>query len=155
MLPIAPILSTSPFDGVNTSVGLNAIFCFELLHALSLKISKMSKKCLQLYLLYPSKSTSAIKYKSAQSKAYNRFLKSVWKLMNKFLKQAEARMRGASQGMDNSKAKNGGRITGLFRNTGVIGMLEGKDYKIPDLVSPFLDQIVNVCVVIRELVDNR
>lgn len=45
---------------------------------------------------------------------------------------------GSGQRTDYSKEKTGGKLTGLFMDTGDIGMLERKDYENLNLVSLLL-----------------
>lgn len=47
--------------------------------------------------------------------------------------------------MDFSVSEYGGKLTALFTDTGISGMLEAKDYENVDLVWSFFGEVVDVC----------
>lgn len=47
--------------------------------------------------------------------------------------------------VDFSKVEIGGRLTGFFMETGILGMLHGKYFENVDLVALCFGEIVHVC----------
>jgi len=144
MLEIAPVLSKFPFVGICPCVDSFAIFRLEPMHPFSLGISKLIKHCAYNMLLDESrKSSSMLTAREAEPFAVVR--RKILFCLNKFLREVEKGSAGMGLQVDFSKGECGGRLSGIFMETGILGMLETKDYNALDTVSPFIGYIIEAC----------
>ena len=70
---------------------------------------------------------------SGEGRQYNLIRKSVLHLMNNFLREVETSSPGYDLHVDFSKGFTGERLSGLFMDDGLIGMLEAADIKTVDM----------------------
>ena len=145
MLPIPPVFYEFPMVGLTPAVDIYAIFTFEPLHALSLGISRMLKECASRMLSDSSRFSSSLLTGNGDKRPFNTIRRTVLRAMNCFLSDVDRSSPGFNLRVDFSRRCSGGTLSGLFTETGLVGMLEGADFNSVDMVSPFLGSIIDRC----------
>lgn len=153
MLSIPPVLSAFPMIGVHPCVDIYDIFRFEPMHNLSLGVSKMLKDCATIMLRDENRTSPAMITSSGAPRTFKHIRRSVLHALNDFLCDVEKRSPGYGIHCDYSKGECGGRLNGFFTETGIVGMLEAKEYDSVDMVSPFLGAIIDACCGLTDTAD--
>lgn len=145
MLPLPPVLSNFPMVGIHPVVDIYRIFRCELLHILSLGASRMLKECTVVMMKDESRKSSAITSSNGAPRTFKSIRRHVLGSANSFLKQVQRGSAGYGLHVDFSKGDHANRLNGFFTETGVVGMIEGKDYDNLDMVFPFVGAIIDRC----------
>lgn len=80
-----------------------------------------------------------------EPRTFKQVRKSVLNILNIFLADVEKSSAGCGLYVDFSKGVFTDRLSVLFTDTGIICMLEGRDFEAIDMNSPFLGAIVDIC----------
>lgn len=124
MPPTPPVLHHFPFFGVCESVEIYTTFLFKPFHCLSLGLSKILEECLYRDLSYLKKRFTAHTYASRVVKPFSVILMRGLNCLNKFLCGTEHHTPRIRMRNDFSKVASGRRLTRLFPEICVSGMLE-------------------------------
>lgn len=138
-------LHTFPFLGTVPSLDLHALFAFEPLHNFHLGISKMLKIAMSNRLKCKNMFTASILTLRGEQKAFSAIRSVTLNCINTMLKSMQKESPAKGLRIDFSSRGKGELWNGLFKAEGLMGMLEGKDYKNLDMVSPFLGMFVDRC----------
>ena len=145
MNEIPPVLFDFPFRELHPCLDTYAIFTVEPMHVLWIGLARTLKECIVNKLCDTLKKSSSICTTKGESRTYSSIKKSVLRMLNDFLAKVQKMSVGYGIVVDFSKGKHEGRLSGLFSDNGLIGMLEASDYKDIENVSPFLGAIVDRC----------
>lgn len=88
------------------------------------------------------KSTSIL-LSSGNGRPFSVIRRSVLRQNNFLLKKRESSSPGYGLKTDFSKGESGSRLFGLYTKTGLLGMLETKNFDSPDMVSPLIKAIAD------------
>ena len=137
-----------PFVGSTPVLDFHAIFHFEPLHNFHLGISKDLKRCLSERLKSEEHVSSSLPTKGGTKRtaSFKTLRLTILYGINRMLShmQTFSPAKGLRIDFSTSSTKNYG--SGLYGEDGkLIGMLEGKDYKAVDMVSPFIGMLVDRC----------
>ncbi|MEM9680054.1 MAG: hypothetical protein AAF901_06990 [Bacteroidota bacterium] len=145
MVPVRPALSDFPFVGITPVLDIYNIYSVEPMHLFHLGISKMLKICATDRL----KSLALETYNMTKNRGYSIPFQSirtvVIKQLNYFIEEVcnnadTMRIEGNFRRDDGKSGLNG-----LFKDEGLVGMIEAKAMKNIDKVSPFLGAIIDRC----------
>lgn len=123
-------------------INMYDIFTYEPLHNLHLGISKMLKTLTyeiigsSKYVLFPTSKKKEESKISSQKTA-------ILRACNSLLRAIQIDSSTTSMKIDFSTKETSSTLNGIFLETGVRGMLEGKDYKTLDYVFPFVAAFVD------------
>ena len=118
------------------------IFTVEPLHLLHLGISKRLKECIFVYISALSNDESVFKEPSGNG-IIRGAKTALLRGCNSILRAFEADFRVSNLHVDFSSSQKSAQLNGFFTNTGVKGMLEGKDYHQLDMVFPFVAAFID------------
>ena len=116
---------------------LYSIFTFEPLHNLFLGVSKLLKHCMFQYL---SSQTLSTKPSGLQTvpRLFSSVKTAVLRGCNSILSEFQRYYIMPGMKVDLSKHEGSAQLNGIFLPTGLRGMVEGKDYRVLDIVFPFV-----------------
>ncbi|NJK52916.1 MAG: hypothetical protein HC936_08975 [Leptolyngbyaceae cyanobacterium SU_3_3] len=143
MLPLLPVLSDFPFVGTQPTLDIYSIFRYEPMHCLSLGVGRTLKECIVHMLGDEQRVSSDMRCQNGTMKSFKSIKRTVLSTLNAFLERCSSEAPGYGLKVDFSKPGNSSRLTGLFNENGLHGMLEASDYDAVDNVSPFLGAIVD------------
>ena len=144
--PQIPWLLGFPFVGAHESLDLHSLFGYEVLHNLHLGVSKDLKRCLSERLRSTAHFTSSVPTKAGNIRhtTFKAVRNQVLAGVNAMLSHMERTSPSQNLRIDFSVGKD--YSSGLFGEDGkLIGMLEAKDYKSVDMISPFIGMFVDRC----------
>lgn len=121
-----------------------SVFAFEPLHNFHLGISKLLKTCI-MSRLNSNNMTSTAGSKTGQPRTFRALRHVILRGANDILAgmQRDCNVRGFQ--VDFSSGEKGSGLNGMFRNDGLRGMLEAKDYRAVDMVFPFIAAFIDRC----------
>lgn len=120
------------------------IFTYEPLHNLYIGISKLLKELLSIRLSDHSLQTSFMKNKNGDPKSFDTIRSDLLNGINRILSCIQAENPGSGLKIDFSTAGKGHRFNGLFKQHGLIGMLEGSDHRSIDQFMPFIAMFLDI-----------
>ena len=142
-----PLLYEFPFVGTTAVLDLHAIFLFEPLHNFHLGISRELKRCLSERLRTENMSSSALPTKAGNKRtsSFRTLRLTILFGVNRMLSHIQTTSPAKGLRIDFSTSK-GSYGSGLFVEDGkLVGMLEAHDFKVIDMVSPFIGMLVDRC----------
>lgn len=143
-----PCFDGFPFMGTTSVLDFHAIFIFEPLHNFHLGISKELKRCLSERLRAENLFSSALPTKGGKERTSSfRVLRlTILHGINNMLSHIQTFSPAKGLRIDFSNSAKGSSGSGLYIEEGkLVGMLEAKDYKVIDKVSPFIGMLVDRC----------
>lgn len=144
--PELPVLSDFPFVGCSTKLDIYSIFGTEPMHVFHLGISKMLKQCACDMLKSEDRTTDRMKVTRAGSRCFKPFStirNTVIRQMNGFIEDSWVYCDEGPSGYGIRNAEGRKGMNGYFNEEGLAGMLEAKDLKNLDNVSPFLGALID------------
>ena len=121
---------------------LYEIFTYEPLHNLHLGISKLLKT-LTFELVGSEKTVSFISAKNSNKAKFSSKRTPILRACNSLLRAIEEDSTTTSIHVDFSTKETSSALNGLFLESGIRGMLEGKDYRNLDYVFPFVAAFID------------
>lgn len=109
---------------------------------LSLRISRTFKECLIKYLADETRASTTVKYRSGKSKSFLAIGKQILTLMNQLLCDTD-KYKCRNVKKDFWKEDCSGKASGIFTESGPIGMLEGANFNNMDLFLRLFGKLVN------------
>jgi len=140
-----PFLHAFPFMGLDPSLEMYNLFTFEPLHNLHLGVSKLLKNVASERLSSKEMYTSAFKYANGQPRTFHSIRSNFLNGANFLLSRYELESAARGFHVDFSSKGKGLKDNGLFKTDGLMGMLEAKDYRNVDQVSPFIGAFFDQC----------
>lgn len=114
------------------------------MHTLSFGISKHLKQCLSNYLSNGERRLKSISYTSGAEKPFHSIRRLVLGQNRCFLREPELIFPGFGLKSDFLKEVSGDRLSGVYNETGLLGMLKSADFEFIDLISSFIGAIVDI-----------
>lgn len=141
--PFLLVFSNFSFTGIDYFVDVYSISAFDPMHVSYLGISKLLQEFLVSAPSDPTRTTRALKIKSASSRTFRAAKSYVLRSVNGFLRRTA--WASPRPGLHIGFSQNGAAspYSGLFSEQGVAGMLEAKDFGNVDKNCPFLGAIVH------------
>lgn len=127
ILPLPLVGYGFPFAETDELTYPYYILKVEPMHMFSLGISKTLMECVCTLLKYEERPSTSMPYVSMQRRPFKRIRKTILATLNAFLRLAQTSSPGYGLHVDFSKGECGGRIYGLFTETGILGMMEAAD----------------------------
>ena len=143
-----PFLQSFPFVGCTPVLDFHSIFYFEPLHNFHLGTSKDLKRCLSERLKSEDLFSSALPTKGGKNRtaSFKTLRLTVLFGINRILSHIQSFSPAKGLRIDFSTSTTSYYGSGLYVDDGkLVGMLEGKDYKSIDMVSPFIGMVVDRC----------
>ena len=143
-----PILHDFPFMQVHSSLDFHSIFMVEALHEFHLGVSKELKRCASERLRSENLITTSLPTKTNMSRTvtFKQVRMTILNGVNKMLAHIEESSPSSGLRVDMSRSDKGDHGNGLFNSDGnLVGMLEAKDYRSLDMVSPFIGMFLDRC----------
>lgn len=143
-----PSLQSFPFIGLTSVLDLHEIFNFEPLHNFHLGISKELKRCLSERLKSEDLYSSALPTKGGNNRtaSFRTLRLTILFAINRMLTHIQTHSPAKGLRIDFSTSGKGSFESGLYGENGkLVGMLEAKDYKAIDMISPFIGMLVDRC----------
>lgn len=142
MLSVLSVLSKFSFLKIHPSVDIYAKFRFVPMPCLSLGVCRMWKECVVLMLRDDSRLNS-VRCVSGNVRPLKYINRTVLSILNTFLKRCLKRSPGYSLKENFSKSGSRQRLTRLFNEGGLHGMLEASDFYAIENATLFLGAFVN------------
>ena len=141
-------LSELPFQGLHPMLDYHALFSFEPLHNFHLGISKDLKRCLSERLRSSDLMSGALPTRGGMNRiaSFKTIRRTVLSGINNMLCHIEKSSPASNLRIDFSNSTKGSNGNGLYVEDGkLVGMLEAKDYRCIDMVSPFIGMFADRC----------
>lgn len=141
-------LQSFPFVGSTSVLDMHAIFNFEPLHNFHLGASKELKRCLSERLRSDEHFSTVVPTKGGNKRnaSFKTLRLSILFGINRMLAHIQTFSPAKGLRIDFSTSSKESFGSGLYVDDGkLVGMLEAKDYKVIDMVSPFIGMLVDRC----------
>lgn len=142
---IAPALSSFPFVGLCPELDVFWLHLYETLHNLHLGVSKLIKQACADRLTDHELQSNALSASNGRMKTFASIRARILGGANEILRQLEKEFPARGFRTSFGSESKGGRYNGFFKNNGVVGMLEAKDYQALDMVFPFIGAYIDRC----------
>lgn len=125
VLPVDPVLVTFPFVWIHKSVDVHAIIRLDPLHDLSLGASCLVMECIWNILGDESIETSEIKSRTCPNRSFKAVKFIILSTLNMYMTDCQKRLVGTGPRVNFKKPGHSNRLTDLFAEIGLTGILEG------------------------------
>lgn len=137
-----PTFLQLPFISSHDYVDSYRVMAFEPLHNLHLGVSRLIKESFSARLRDHTLVSTAVDAKK-KSRTFPSLRAAILRTLNMFLRDVATESTGFNLNINFAKTNGTDAFDGLFKDHGLVGMLEGKDYKCIDQVAPFFGAIAD------------
>lgn len=143
MLPLRPVGISWTMATVHPTLDVYRIFRGEPIHDVSHGIALLIEDCLVNMLRDEHQTTSALETWKAETGTFESVPKTVLLACSEFIRDVEHLFVRNWLHVDFAKGNSLDMLSEFFNETGIVGILEAKDYDKIDLVSPFIGAIID------------
>lgn len=145
MYPVLPVLYKFPLVAVQACVDMRRIFCREAMHTFSCGLSFLLMECISTMPKDETRTTESKTKKTRSRKTFKSARKTVLRSASQLLALVQCSLMGYSQHTDFAEWDRSDRLDRLFTDSGLVGMIEGKDDNCINMVVPFKAGMVDGC----------